>query len=137
MAQRPDDFHLEQISEQLTEHLNREMELPSVVSSDLSTKVSYFERANFRVDFHASQISNNNNRYCGDSFEYFMDSKGFAHIILSDGMGSGAVSYTHLWSINRIFPTPARQIASAAAPPTPPSPRIATFACCNLWVRCV
>lgn len=90
LAQRPDDFHLEQISEQLTEHLNREMELPSVVSSDLSTKVSYFERANFRVDFHASQISNNNNRYCGDSFEYFMDSKGFAHIILSDGMGSGA-----------------------------------------------
>lgn len=86
----PKQVELAVICDVISKELEREMELPSIVSSDVNTKIAFFEKANFSVEFHSSQISNTNDKYCGDSFEYFTDSKGFAYLILSDGMGSGA-----------------------------------------------
>ncbi|MEG0570306.1 MAG: SpoIIE family protein phosphatase [Oscillospiraceae bacterium] len=69
--------------------LGREFDLPSITSISRKSKLSFFEKANYTVDFSAGQISNNGNKICGDTYEFFQDSKGFAYMILSDGMGSG------------------------------------------------
>lgn len=90
LDEEPRHNDLPVICNQITDQLDREFELPSRMRADGRTKLSFFEKANLSVDFHAAQISNNNNKYCGDSFEQFMDSKGFVHLILSDGMGSGS-----------------------------------------------
>lgn len=80
---------LKLINSQLSDMMQREFDIPSIITVGKETKISFFECANFRVDFSAMQYSSEDNEVCGDSYEYFLDSKGFAHIILSDGMGSG------------------------------------------------
>lgn len=77
------------LSSQISDTLQREFDLPSVMTVDSQTKISFFEFANFKIDFYALQTPCEQGDICGDSYEYFSDSKGFAHIILSDGMGSG------------------------------------------------
>ena len=42
-----------------------------------------------RSNSGACQKNAGDNRISGDCYEYFADPRGFAHIILSDGMGSG------------------------------------------------
>ena len=69
--------------------LEREFDLPTVMEADGKVKLAFFEKANYVVDFHAAQIACGNNKLCGDSFEYFVDAKGFVHMLLSDGMGTG------------------------------------------------
>ncbi len=77
------------VADKVSDALSRDFDLPSVMTVDGRTKLAFFERANYTVDFSASQSANKGNKICGDSYEYFMDSKGFVHMILSDGMGSG------------------------------------------------
>lgn len=79
---------LEILSDRLSDALEREFELPSVVSAGGKTRLSFFEQANFSIDFYTSQHSPDSG-VCGDSYEFFVDAKGYAHLILSDGMGSG------------------------------------------------
>lgn len=90
LDEEPRHNDLPVLCNQITDQLDREFELPSRIRADGRTRLSFFEKANLSVDFHAAQISNHDNKYCGDSFEQFMDAKGFAHLILSDGMGSGS-----------------------------------------------
>lgn len=78
------------LTAELSDELDREFELPTSIRMKERTRLSFYECASFRVDFGAFQISNDGEKYCGDSYDYFMDSKGFAHMILSDGMGSGS-----------------------------------------------
>lgn len=77
------------VADKVSDALERDFDLPSVMTVEGRTKLAFFERANYTVDFDASQSANKGNAICGDSYEYFMDSKGFVHLILSDGMGSG------------------------------------------------
>jgi len=49
-----------------------------------------FERAVYGIEYGAYQLSKFNQRSCGDYYDSFVDSKGYAYIILSDGMGSGS-----------------------------------------------
>lgn len=77
------------LATQISDCMRREFDVPSVMTVKGQTKISFFESANFFVDFYAIQIPCKDGEVCGDSYEYFSDSKGFAHIILSDGMGSG------------------------------------------------
>ena len=77
------------ITSAFSKALDREFDLPSVMTAMGKTKAAFFEQANYTVEFHVSQQNEGNNRICGDTYEYFTDAKGFAHLILSDGMGSG------------------------------------------------
>lgn len=73
----------------LSELCDRVFDLPCVDHAGLITKISLCEKASFTVSFGSAQLSHGDNKFCGDSFEYFGDLKGLGHMILSDGMGSG------------------------------------------------
>lgn len=77
------------ISERLSELLERKLDLPSVVTAGDLTKICFFEQARYTVDFSFSQLNAGSNKISGDCCQYFLDDRGFAHIILSDGMGTG------------------------------------------------
>lgn len=80
---------LADLAEDFSDELDREFEFPCVITSSGKTKISFFESAALRVEFSAVQSANQNNPHCGDSYDFFMDNKGYAHVILSDGMGTG------------------------------------------------
>ena len=77
------------ITEQLSQLLERPLDQPCIVSAGDLTKICFFEQARFALQFGACQKNAGDNRISGDCYEYFADPRGFAHIILSDGMGSG------------------------------------------------
>lgn len=77
------------IALELSERCERVFELPTFNIIDNSMKVTIIEKANYTVDFGVSQLSCNNAKDCGDAYDYFIDSKGRAYMILSDGMGTG------------------------------------------------
>lgn len=77
------------ITDEISDELDREFELPSMMTAAGKVKLSFFESASLRVEFSAVQSANQDQPHCGDSYDFFMDSKGYAHIVLSDGMGSG------------------------------------------------
>ncbi len=81
--------NLEILAEELSYALEREFSYPSIVTAEDTTKISFFEKAKYTIDFAAGQINSKNQKISGDCYEYFTDSKGFAHLILSDGMGNG------------------------------------------------
>lgn len=92
------DFYIEKILYKedvikINSVINKVLE-KNMISSSLTSagdyyKISFFEDPIFNFDFAVKQKAAGEDRYCGDSYDYFIDSKGFAHIILSDGMGSG------------------------------------------------
>ncbi len=77
------------VTDQLSELLERPLDQPCVVSAGDLTKICFFEQAQYTLQFGAAQKNAGSNRVSGDCYEYFADPRGFAHIILSDGMGSG------------------------------------------------
>lgn len=87
----------EQLCTAVSKVLEREFAMPSVSSIGNKVKISFYEKANFSLDFGGCQISSNadqkdfklNHSVCGDSYDYFLDNKGNAYLVLSDGMGCG------------------------------------------------
>ena len=77
------------LCENLSSALDREFDLPSVTEIGEQVKLSFFELARYRADFYAEQYPAAGEQHCGDCYESFLDSKGFFHLVLSDGMGSG------------------------------------------------
>jgi stage II sporulation protein E len=74
----------------IEEALQRKFDLPEVVSKDGEFRVTMYERAVYGVEYGACQLSKGGERSCGDYYDSFVDGKGYAYIILSDGMGSGS-----------------------------------------------
>ena len=62
---------------------------PRICAINKSAVIHFSERAEFAVEIGVHQISKDSARLCGDSYDYVMQRDGKAHIILSDGMGSG------------------------------------------------
>ncbi len=77
------------LCETISSALDLDFDLPSVTEIGTSTRLSFFEMARYHADFYAEQYPADGESYCGDSYETFLDSKGYFHIVLSDGMGSG------------------------------------------------
>ncbi|MCL2107885.1 MAG: SpoIIE family protein phosphatase [Oscillospiraceae bacterium] len=69
--------------------LRREFDLPEIINSNNDFMLTMFERASFSIEYGVYQVSRSNEKNCGDYIDSFIDKKGFAYIILSDGMGSG------------------------------------------------
>lgn len=80
------------LTRDLSYSLNCEFDAPSVIESHNRIKISFFEKAIYSVDFYTSQKNCSENKVCGDSYDHFIDNKGFANFILSDGMGSGKMA---------------------------------------------
>lgn len=73
----------------LSELCDKIFDLPSVDSAGRITKISLCEKASYTVDFGTYQMAYGEGKFCGDTTDSFLDLKGMAHMILSDGMGSG------------------------------------------------
>lgn len=85
----PAKDELRKIANMISVAIEKEIEFPMITRAKSSFKISFFEAATLKIDFAASQTSMNGGACCGDSYDYFMDGKGYAHLILSDGMGNG------------------------------------------------
>ena len=55
-------------------------------------RLCFQEKAQFEAEFAASQHICQGYRMCGDAYQSFTDRRSVAHIILSDGMGSGTAA---------------------------------------------
>ena len=65
----------------------------AIVRFSDSYKLSFHEQPAYRFEMGVSQLSAEENRYCGDAFESMTDFDGNFGVILADGMGKG-------WSAN-------------------------------------
>ncbi|MDR2531676.1 MAG: SpoIIE family protein phosphatase [Oscillospiraceae bacterium] len=81
----------EKLCDLLSVVLRREFDLPEIIHNRESGEflLTMFERAAFSIEYGVYQVSRGKEKNCGDYFDSFIDKKGFAYIILSDGMGSG------------------------------------------------
>lgn len=77
------------LCEAISNAASKLFDLPSITIIGGKTKLAFFEKANFTIDFSSQQSCFAQNQICGDSYEYFTDSKGYAYLLLSDGMGNG------------------------------------------------
>lgn len=86
------EFYEKELTKRISNALKREFCLPTVFIVENKVKISFYEKENLQADFGAHQIPSTQNKeqnICGDSYEFFRDSKGNMYIILSDGMGCG------------------------------------------------
>jgi stage II sporulation protein E len=74
----------------MTLAFHKSFDLPVVARVGDSYKLSMFTKTTYYLDVEICQISKNENAPCGDYYDSFIDNKGNAYIVLSDGMGSGA-----------------------------------------------
>ncbi|HJB25601.1 MAG TPA: SpoIIE family protein phosphatase [Firmicutes bacterium] len=81
--------NLKEMSLLLSEICSRTFDFPSITTLSDMVKLSFFEKARYSMLFGAYQITHSGMKVCGDCYDCFLDSKGNAHMILSDGMGSG------------------------------------------------
>ncbi|WMJ23247.1 SpoIIE family protein phosphatase [Paludicola sp. MB14-C6] len=77
------------IAEAISNVTQKDFDLPSISKIGEKIKIALFEKAAYTIDFSAQQSCCYDNPVCGDSYDYFVDSKGYAYMILSDGMGNG------------------------------------------------
>ena len=77
------------IALQLSDACQRNFGAPSFVKLSSNMKLTITEKPNYQIDFGVTQLSCGNLKDCGDSYNYFVDSKSKAYLILSDGMGTG------------------------------------------------
>lgn len=80
---------LQELRDCLSNALKRDFAAPSVSKISNKVRISFYETATYRIEFGVRQSSKQPDTVCGDSFEHFLDNKGNAYFILSDGMGSG------------------------------------------------
>lgn len=85
----PDKMEMRYLTDIISDEIDRQFEFPTTTKANGKYRISFFEAASLSVDFAAVQTSPKGNAYCGDSYDFFMDTRGFAHMILSDGMGNG------------------------------------------------
>ena len=57
-----------------------------------AVRLRFCEQAEFTAEFAASQHTCQGCRLCGDACQSFTDRRSVAHIVLSDGMGSGTAA---------------------------------------------
>jgi len=81
----------EQLCDLISSALRKEFDLPEIINSGVGEfRFTMYERAVYGVEYGACQLSKSGEKSCGDYYDSFVDGKGFAYIILSDGMGSGS-----------------------------------------------
>jgi stage II sporulation protein E len=69
--------------------LDAELDMPQIAARGRNAVASFAEKAGYAVQIGAFQLAEGTNRLCGDSYDFIENKDGKAHLILSDGMGSG------------------------------------------------
>lgn len=78
-----------QIMRQVALVCDRDFDSPVVTELTGEYLINLNERAALKADVGTYQISKNGKNMCGDAYRYFLDGKGNAVFVLSDGMGTG------------------------------------------------
>ena len=81
---------LEEMAENLGEICSCELEQPEKLEIGGKIRLTFKKLAEYTMEFAYTQHICNGSRVCGDSCGTFMDRKSAAHMIISDGMGSGS-----------------------------------------------
>ena len=74
---------------ELGELCDRVFDQPAILRADGRLRILLAEKPTFDIGWGGAQHICAGNRLCGDSFESFLDGRGYAYILLSDGMGTG------------------------------------------------
>ncbi len=77
------------LREELSALTERPLDGPCTVSAEDVTRTAFFEQARLKVDYGCCQLTARAGKISGDCCDTFSDGKGFYHMILSDGMGTG------------------------------------------------
>lgn len=77
------------IMRQVSVACDRDFDAPVVTKIGNETLITISERPVLRADIGVSQIACSKHSMCGDAYNYFLDGKGRAVMVLSDGMGTG------------------------------------------------
>lgn len=94
-------FDLEKVTQELSHVCDSEFDLPQKSEIQCRTKtgeeekiirLTFREKAEFQAEYASSQHICQGYRMCGDSCQSFTDRRSVAHMILSDGMGSGTAA---------------------------------------------
>ncbi|MBC8571024.1 SpoIIE family protein phosphatase [Zongyangia hominis] len=73
----------------LSEVCEREFDFPLIQEADDMIKLTFIESPNFVAQWSIAQHNAGEAKVCGDACDCFVDTKGRANLIISDGMGSG------------------------------------------------
>lgn len=65
---------------------------PEVTEREKITTLVFREKASYTVELGAYQLSSGKNRICGDAYDFIRNKSGCAHMVISDGMGSGGAA---------------------------------------------
>ena len=82
-------LNLSALSTQINIIANRKFELPLIEKNEDFTKITYKEKADYKVISSGVQLCANGERYSGDTFTTFEDSDGIFYAVICDGMGTG------------------------------------------------
>ncbi len=80
---------LSSLSTQIGIIADRKFELPLIERGDEYTKITYREKADYKVISSGIQLCAKGERYSGDTFSTFEDSNGMFYAVICDGMGTG------------------------------------------------
>ncbi|MDL2232845.1 SpoIIE family protein phosphatase [Ruminococcaceae bacterium OttesenSCG-928-L11] len=78
-----------QMALELSDLLETDFDLPRVTVLDKSAELCFHEKAALTIEVGTYQIACGGAKICGDAYDYIREQNGKAHLILSDGMGSG------------------------------------------------
>jgi len=87
----PPDTLIRRLTAGISVIVGATMDMPSIEPSSASTVLYFTERPAFKIDSATSQVCADG-KTCGDVFDMFTDLKGNVHVLLSDGMGTGAAA---------------------------------------------
>lgn len=77
------------LAKRISALLERSFDAPSTVTAGEETRVVFCEKARYAVTLGTAQLNAGDNRISGDCCDHFTDGRGYFHLVLSDGMGSG------------------------------------------------
>ncbi|MBQ4546570.1 MAG: SpoIIE family protein phosphatase [Oscillospiraceae bacterium] len=77
------------ITEEIADICGCDMAKPVIRDTENARRLVFCEKPLLNAEFGAVSINAEGEKFCGDSAEHFVDQYGCAHMILSDGMGSG------------------------------------------------
>ena len=83
---------VEELTLELSDLLDRDLERPRVSQLEGKVVLTFSEKAELTAVFGSYQITCGGENLCGDSFRTFVTDGVTAHLILSDGMGSGGAA---------------------------------------------
>ncbi len=87
--ERLKNVDMKAITEELSDVCGCDLSLPCKRDTENTRRLVFCEKPLIGAEFGEASINAEGEKFCGDSSEHFMDQYSCAHMILSDGMGSG------------------------------------------------